>query len=393
MSLPTRSTDREARNMNRLEAAVRRVDAFQQRHLVPAFVIALTKKYGDDNAGALSVQLAYTLFTSIFPLLLLLTTILSLLLAHHPSWRNAALHSTFSQFPIVGSQLSQNIHVMRRNSTFGLVVGILGLIYGTTGLAGTGLYVMEQVWNIPFARRPNYWTRMGRSLTFLGLLGFGLIVTTFLSGFGTFSGQAVWYEIAAEALAALVNVALYLAAFRVLTPKQVGLRSLIPGVVAFGVIWTVLQALGGYVVGHYLRDDNATYGVFATVLGLIAWLYLGAEVFVYSAELNVVLARRLWPRTMVQPPLSKADQVSIALQATENQRRPEQVVETSVRGMPMTQDEYAAAGRELDLDEVGTAHRVPDDGEGPPAPDAPTTVPGSPGPGSSASPERQRRGA
>ena len=125
----------------------------------------------------------------------------------------------------------------------------------------------------------------------------------------------------AEVLAVVVNIATYFGAFRVLTPKVVQSRKLIPGAILGGVFWTVLLAVGGYLVGHDLKNDSVTYGVFAAVLGLIAWIFLGCELTIYAAELNTVLARRLWPRGMVQPPLTEADQQSLALQATQNQRR------------------------------------------------------------------------
>ena len=91
--------------------------------------------------------------------------------------------------------------------------------------------------------------------------------------------------------------------------------------------------------------------MFATVLGLLAWIYLAVEITVYSAEVNVVLTRRLWPRAIVQPPLTEADRASMALQALQNQRRPGQHVEvtfhdreddTSVPARtPQTPDEVA----------------------------------------------------
>ncbi len=362
--------------MNPLERAVRRVDALQQGSRWLSFVIGVVKKYGDDNAGALSVQLTYAMFTTVFPLLLLLVTVMALVLAGDPSARSAVLRSTFHQFPIVGTELSKNIHVMRRNSAFGLVIGLLGILYGSTGLAGAGLQTMEQVWNIPGAIRPNYWTRMARSLLFLVVMGVGLIVTTFLSSFGTFGRHNFWLGVASEAVAALVNIGIYMAAFRVLTPRQIESRALVPGVLLAGVLWTVVQAFGGYVVGHYLRDDNAVYGTFATVLGLIAWIYIGAQLTVYAAEMNAVIAKRLWPRGMVQPPLTKADQVSIALQAVENQRRPEQEVLTRVRGRPMSQAEYLRRGGEgPDESTIGTERRAPGE-EGAQGPGGPASAPG-----------------
>ncbi len=118
-------------------------------------------------------------------------------------------------------------------------------------------------------------------------------------------------------------------------------RDLVVGAVIGGVAWTILQAFGGYIVGHYLRGSDALYGTFGLVLGLVAWIYLGAQITVYSAEVNTVLFHHLWPRGMVQPPLTEADQKSITLQATENQRRPEQVIRSRFKERPMTQDEYS----------------------------------------------------
>jgi uncharacterized BrkB/YihY/UPF0761 family membrane protein len=137
---------------------------------------------------------------------------------------------------------------------------------------------------------------------------------------------------------------LYFAAFRVLTPKPVTSKCLVHGAVLAGIVWTVLQALGGYVVGHDVKGASETYGLFAIVLGLLAWIYLGARVTVYAAELNVVLARRLWPRGLIQPPLTHADQESLASQATQNRRRPEQSVHTEFDSAPQTQDEYRDSG-------------------------------------------------
>jgi YihY family inner membrane protein len=347
--------------MNIIERTARPVDAFQQQHLAPSFVFGLMKKYGDDNAGSLAVQVTYSLVVTVFPLLLLLVTILGIVLADHPDARQRVLNSALSEFPIIGTSLGHNLHAMKRSSVFGLIVGILGLVYGTTGLAQSGLYAMEQIWNIPSATRPNYLTRMVRSLLFLVVLAVGLIVTTFLTSFGTFGRHNFWLGIIGEIVAALVNIGLYLAAFRVLTPKQISTRSLIPGVIVGGIVWTVLQAAGGYVVGHDLKGASAVYGVFAIFLGLIAWIYLGAEITLYAAEINTVLHHHLWPRGMVQPPLTEADQRSLALQATENQRRPEQRVSTSFDTRPMTQEEFRRRGYRADDSQLGIEKSVPHD--------------------------------
>lgn len=147
------------------------------------------------------------MFVTIFPFLLLLVTILGIVLAGNPADRQRVLHSAFGQFPIIGEQLAHNVHELKRDSAFGLVIGILGLLYGTTGLAQAGLYSMEQVWNIPSAVRPNYLTRMARSLTFLVVLAVGLILTTALAGFGMFGRHNQWLAALGEVLALMITSA------------------------------------------------------------------------------------------------------------------------------------------------------------------------------------------
>ncbi len=318
--------------MKRIEELVGRLDDFQQGHRVVAVVVGVIKKFGDDNAGTLVVNLAYSGFVALFPLLLVMVTVLGLVLADDPSARHAVLSSTFSRFPVVGSQLSHNIHALRRSSVVGLVVGLIGLLWGSMALAQSGQFAMAQIWNLPGDERPGFAARLLRSVGFLAVLASGLVLGTFLSGFSTFGTRLGlgWAEpVAAVVLGAAVNVTQFLLAYRMLTPKSVSTRQLLAGSILGGLGWTALQALGGYLVGHQLRGAGAVYGMFAIVLGLLAWLYLGCQVVVYSAELNVVLHRRLWPRSLRQPALTPADRESLRLQAAQTRQVVGQKVEVS----------------------------------------------------------------
>ena len=192
---------------------------------------------------------------------------------------------------------------------------------------------MAQVWNLPGPERPGYLPRLGRGVLFLGVLGLGVIVTTLLTSLGTYGHNAVVIVVLGEAVALAANIGMYFIAFRVLTPKGAPARKLVPGAVAAGAGWTVLQAVGAYLVHHFLRGDPV-YGVFATVLGLLAWIYLAVAITVYAAETNVVLARQLWPRSIVQPPLTETDRAVLAAQARQNQRRDDQHVEVSFDDQP-----------------------------------------------------------
>jgi YihY family inner membrane protein len=319
--------------MNPIERAARRVDAAQQRHLAPAFVVGVVKKFGDDNAGVLVANLAYAAFVSVFPLLLILVTVLVNVAASDPGLRAQIVDAATRQFPLVGHQLATSIHALRRSTLAGLVIGLILLMWGVTRLAQAGLYTMEQVWNLPGPERPGYAPRLGRAVIFLAVLATGLIVSTLLASLATYGRHSPAIVVLAEVLAVAASVGLYFTSFRVLTPKSVTSRCLIPGAVAGGIAWTALQAIGTFLVHHELRSDSV-YGIFASVLGLVAWIYLGVEVTVYAAEINVVLARRLWPRALVQPPLTHADRSSMSAQAMQNQRRAEQHVEVTFTDEP-----------------------------------------------------------
>jgi YihY family inner membrane protein len=312
--------------VKRLRRALLAIDHFQQHHTATAYAFAVQKKVGDDNAGTLIANLTYTGFLTIFPLLLVLVTVLGVVAGGSSSITHRLESSVLRDFPIIGNQLISNIHALHRASVVSLAIGLLGLVWGTTGLAQTGLYTMEQVWNVPGTQRPGFVPRLGRSFAFLGVLAGSVIVSGFLATVGTSLKQGALVSVASEVVSGLCNVGWYLLGFRILTPKTVRTRQLVVGAVFGGIAWTLLEAFGSYLVSHDLKGDTAIYGFFAIVLGLIAWLYLAARIAVYAAEINAVTAYRLWPRAMIQPPLTEADERSLALQAVQNERRPEQHV-------------------------------------------------------------------
>ena len=97
----------------------------------------------------------------------------------------------------------------------------------------------------------------------------------------------------------ILNVGVFWLSFRIATAWQVPWRELRTGAAIAAVCWQVLQVVGGYVVSHQLHRASELYGTFGIVLGLLAWLFLQAEVTLYAAEADVVLARRLWPRSVL----------------------------------------------------------------------------------------------
>ncbi|MFI6449207.1 YihY/virulence factor BrkB family protein [Kitasatospora sp. NPDC050543] len=316
--------------MNPIERTLHALDRFQQRHRPMGLVVGVVKKYGDDRGGLLAALITYYGFVALIPLLLLLSTALGFVLHGHPGAQRAVLDSALADFPIIGNQLRQNIHSLQ-GSGLALVIGVLGLLYGALGIAQVLQHAMAEIWNVRGVRRPGYLPRLGRGVLLFTVLTAGLLLTTAAGTLvgTTLAGTAA--RVGGLVVSALLNAALCLACFRVLTPKEVPTRALWPGCALAGPLFTILQAFGSLLVAHELRHAGQVYGFFATVIGLLSWLYLTAQITVFAAETDVVLFRRLWPRSILRPPLTEADEKVLSSVARQEERSPEQRVDVSFR--------------------------------------------------------------
>jgi inner membrane protein YhjD len=295
------------------------VDAWQRRRRWTAFPFAVVKKFGDDQAGHLAALVAYYSFFSIFPLLLVLTTVLGLVLESNPSLRTDLLDSTLAQFPVIGDQLDTSGAIP--GSGVALAVGIVGALWGGMGAMMAMQNAMNGVWNVPFTERPNAVKSRLRSLVMLGLFGLGIVgLTAAGSVAGMVSDVAVVGEVASLSVAFLLGLGLYLCAFRVLTDAPASWADVLPGAVVAAVGWAVLQVVGGAFVQRVIANASDTAGVFAVVIGLLSWLYLVAQISVLSAEVNVVRREQLWPRSMTGRDLGDGDTRALARYAAAARR-------------------------------------------------------------------------
>src|SRR5437773_6582904 len=158
--------------MSRITAVLRRLDSFQQRHRWAAFPFAVFKKFGDDQAGNLAALIAYYGFFSLFPLLLVLATVLGFLLHGHADLRDHIVHSTLAQFPIIGDDLKVR---GLQGSGLGFVIGLVGTLYGGLGIGSAAQNAMNEVWDVPIAERPGFLPRVARSLLVLVVVGAGIL--------------------------------------------------------------------------------------------------------------------------------------------------------------------------------------------------------------------------
>jgi YihY family inner membrane protein len=317
--------------MNRAERAVRRLDRAQQNHAWLSFPVAVWKKFGDDSAGNLAALIAYYAFASLFPLLLVFVTVLNIVLHNNAALRDQLLDSAYAQFPGLGQDLKNNVHSL---STTGiaLVIGLIFTFLGARGVANAVQTALNRVWAVPYSRRPGFpWNQL-RSIGVILSIGLGVIATSVLSGFATSAGSVLGgaaAHIGAIVVSLLVTIGVFWLGFRLATARDVTTRELFPGALGAGVVWQILLLTGTYFVSHELARTQSLYGIFGIVLGLLAWLYLQAQLTLYAVEASVVHARKLWPRSLA-PPLTPQDRRAYALYASAAQRNADERIRIDI---------------------------------------------------------------
>jgi YihY family inner membrane protein len=308
-----------------LLAPARAFDRLQQRHQSLAIPVAVVKKYGDDQAGNLAALVAYYAFFSLFPLLLVFVTVLGFVLSGDASALHSVKSSVLGRFPVVGSTIQGD---KLQGDTLALVIGIAASLWAGLGVTQAATQAFDRIWAVPIKQRPSYFATRLRGVVLLIALGGLFLAASLASGLvtGGLGGEVLLA--AGIVLSTLLNFALFMLSFKMLCSADLSWRSLVPGAVLTAIVWEILQALAGVYIDHIKHSDNA-YGTFALVLGVLAWLYLGSKLTLYCAEVNVVLDRKLWPRSLFGRPLEPADRQTLTALAKVEERSEDQQVEVS----------------------------------------------------------------
>ncbi len=279
-------------------SVIDRVDRVQRERRWVAFPLAVYQKFSDDQAGNLASLLAYYAFFSIFPLFLVFTTVLGFVLQDHPGVQQRVSSSAFDLFPIIGQH--DAVHPLR-GSFFALVVGVVLALWSGIAVVNQAQAAFNTVFSVPRAEWPGFLPRVLRDLELLLVGGVGFVLTTFLSGAVTGAGSygfvlGIGMRVLGAVIAIVLDTALFTFLFNRLTVRPIGWRASLPGAAFAAVCWYVLQLVGTALVTHELKGASATYGAFATVIGLLAFFHLQAQLTLYAAEINAVRVDRLWPR-------------------------------------------------------------------------------------------------
>ncbi len=214
------------------------------------------------------------------------------------------------------------------------VVGLVTALWSGLGVVKTAQFAFDSVWEVPYHQRPGLVQQTLRSVWVLATIGAGLVLTTLISGFVVASANGVNLgalgRVGGYVLSAALDVGIFLAAFRILTTRAESMREVLPGALLAGIAFFILQQLSALIISHYLQKAQATYGHFATIITILWWFYLQAQITLVGAQLNVVLKERLYPRSLVDAPRTPADHRVLEAYAGERTYHPRQRITSRV---------------------------------------------------------------
>jgi uncharacterized BrkB/YihY/UPF0761 family membrane protein len=283
---------------------VDRLDDLQRRRRVLGIPIAVVYKFFDDQGGYLAAVITYYAFVAIFPLMLIGSSVLGFLLQGHPGLQSDILNSALAQFPIVGDQLGRPEGL--RGSTSAVVVGSVTALYGVIGLGQAAHNAINVCWAIPRNSRLNPILSRLRSLVWIVGAGLALVLIALVTSLGSHLDVLGWdlgteVHRAALVLSVVVSAGVLALMMRLSTPQDERWREVLPGAALIAVLWQALQVLGGVYVEHVVKKADQMNAVFALVLGLVALIYIATVLAMVGLEVNVVLAKRLYPRALLTP--------------------------------------------------------------------------------------------
>ena len=315
------------------------LDRTQRRRSVLGLPIGVFFKFVDDQGPYLAAIVSFYATLAIFPILLLATSIFGFVLQGNPELQQRVLDSTLATFPIIGDELGRPDGL--QGSTTGVIIGALAATYGSLGLGQALQNALNVAWSVPRNNRPNPIKLRLKSLALLSTSGLFVIATTTVSIIGSRSevfGAAG--NTAVQVLIRLANVILVglllTVVFRLAAARRHHLGTAAPGAFTVSILWLVLQEVGQIYTSQVLAGTKGMDAAFGLVLGLIGIIYIASFMGVIGIEVNVVLARKLWPRSIRtlfvdRPDLTDADRRAYASYAQAQRHKTSEEVQVAFK--------------------------------------------------------------
>jgi membrane protein len=277
------------------------LDRTQRKRSYLGFPVATFFKFIDDQGPYLAAIISFYALLAIFPLLLIAVTIFGFILQGNADLQERVLDSALSTFPIIGDELGRPDRL--QGSTTSTVIGILAATYGSLGLGQALQNALNVAWSVPRNKRPNPIALRLKSVGLLSIAGISVLAITTVATLGSetevfgprLDATLRWVV---RLVTVLLIGLLLTAVFRLAAARRHHLGRAAPGAFTVAVLWQALQYVGTIYTTRIIAETQGMTGIFGLVLGLIGIIYIAALIGVIGMEVNVVLARRLWPRSI-----------------------------------------------------------------------------------------------
>ncbi len=316
-------------------------------------------RWNEDDASSLAASVAYYLALSLFPMMLLLTSVFGLFLQFSNTGKKAEqqildIVETFGS-PVIEKQIEQVLTQLQNQS---LVSGPFGFLAAT--LAAIGIFAQidrgfDKIFRIPTPKnatvqRTIFRVVKSRFLAFLMLVGLGgMILVLFTASLliaqirsltnSTLPSMRHVFSIFELCFAVIANGMLFSLVYRWLPKKEVYWIDAIRGGLLAAFIWELgREVLGVFFIG--MRYTSA-YGAIGSFIAILLWCYYGISILFFGAEyVQVLQLRRLGRSTtgaelslnksaksvepqIVEPQIDTTDELSNASQ--------DEMIESSLR--------------------------------------------------------------
>ncbi len=289
-----------------------RINKFQLSHRRIGFVLAILKKYSQDQTGNQTALVTYYGFLALFPLLVAALSITEISILRNANLKSPIIKSLNVYFPLVGHWLQSHIHAEKKAGA-ALVVSLLLIIYGARGVASALQQAMNHIWQVPKSERPSGLKSIIRSFEIILLGGLGFIATGFMSAYVTGSAKNIFIKIITAIVSFIITFVFLLLLYKLSLSKSIAYKELIIGSIMATIGLQIIQFIGGFLITHELKHFSSLYGSLALVFVVLFWIYLQVRILLYAAEIDSVISLKLWPRSLINDSLTSADRRALRM--------------------------------------------------------------------------------
>lgn len=265
-----------------------RVRALRARSRRADLAVRTIEGFRTHRSGRNAALIAHFGFLSVFPLLLVFTTVLGFVLQSHRNLRTDIIDSALNQLPFVGQQIATDPAKLHGDALV-LILGLAASLWGGMKAFVAVHGALDDIGEVPLDRRLNLFRTRLRALVGMAYVGGAQILAAILTGLASVTGVRVISKVLLLIFTIAIDAGVLALSYRWLRTEWPSWRSVLPGAIIGGVLFAGLQIVGVAIVGRSIAKASPVYGTFASVIGLLFWLSLHAIIALGGAELNAAL--------------------------------------------------------------------------------------------------------